>query len=100
MKERFKGVTAAEAERLAALLKEMGEAIHIVGNILLHGYESTAPDEGPTHRKFLEKELGDVKHAIDRMCNSDDVNGDEIQRQAERQAQFSNLCLHHQGATS
>jgi DNA modification methylase len=57
-------------------------------------------DYNSTNREFLEHHLGNVKHAIDRMCNSNDVNGDEIQMQCERQVKHSNLFLHHQGAAS
>ena len=77
----FNQLTDAEAERLALLLEEMGEAIQIIGKIQRHGYESFNPNTGPPdNRALLEKELGDVFHAVERMIWADDLDEDEIGR--------------------
>ena len=39
----FNQLTPAEAERLALLLEELGEAQQAIGKILRHGYASTHP---------------------------------------------------------
>jgi hypothetical protein len=99
MSKRIKSVTAAEAERLALLAEEMGESVQIIGKILRHGYESSSDDGAPSHREFLEKKLGDVKHAIDRLCKSHDLDRDYIERQSERRGSLLAPFLHHQPDT-
>ena len=60
----FNNLTPAEAERLAYLLEELGEAKQAIGKILRHGYESTHHDGGPTNRNMLEDERGDIVKAL------------------------------------
>ena len=92
----FNKLTPAEAERLALLLEEMGEAQQAIGKILRHGYESQNPFQpGPTNRDRLEKELGDVQHAIDLLCRSD-VNRDRIDKCEILKRQAISQYLHHQ----
>lgn len=62
--DHFNQLTPAEAERLAYLLEELGEAQQAIGKILRHGYESTHPAGGPTNRVLLENELGDIVKAL------------------------------------
>lgn len=102
----FNNLTVAQAERLALLLEELGECQQIIGKILRHGYESHDPtklvpeDMRPTtNRVMLEKELGDVLHAIDRMRFSSDVNYCRILEHAEAKADKCEKYLHHQHAT-
>lgn len=71
----FNGLSPAEAERLACLAEEMGEAIQVIGKILRHGYESYHPDSPKiTNRMLLEKELGDVDMIIDFMQRKEDIS--------------------------
>lgn len=97
------GLTDAEAERLAILAEELGEAMQAVGKILRHGYESYDPAreeemgiEGQ-NRRDLEKELGDLKHAIDRMISADDLDAVAMTRRAAEKAKKIAPYLHHQG---
>lgn len=62
-----------ETERLALLFEEMAEAIQVIGKIQRHGFSSTHPEGGPSNRKLLEKELGDVLVAIDLALAAGDV---------------------------
>lgn len=103
MIEPFNKLSPAGAERLALLLEEMGEAQQAIGKILRHGYESRNPEGrfghvGPSNRQALENELGDVLHAIDRLCESSDVNKNNIDRATARKAVSVGQWLHHQAA--
>ncbi|QBJ04542.1 nucleoside triphosphate pyrophosphohydrolase [Pseudomonas phage Lana] len=66
MPTHFNELTPAQAERLAILAEEMGEAIQIIGKILRHGYDSFNPDslDIRTNRQYLHDELTDVEAAI------------------------------------
>jgi len=92
----FNDLTPAEAERLALLLEEMGEAQQIIGKILRHGYESTHPRGDTTNRRLLENELGDVRHAMIRLCDAGDLNKVEIHKHADLKAKTVLQYLHHQ----
>jgi len=94
--EHFNQLSPAEAERLAVLLEEMGEAQQAIGKILRHGYESKHPDGGPTNRETLEREVGDVIWAIENLCNNDDMGEHSISTWVEVKARKVQLYLHHQ----
>lgn len=96
MQENENELTPAETERLAVLSEEMGEAIQVIGKILRHGYVSTHPNGGPNNRRLLEKELGDVRHAMIRMCEAGDLNKDTIHAEAEAKRETVEKYLHHQ----
>ena len=98
MGKHFNQLTPAEAERLALLLEELGEAQHVIGKILRHGSESYHPDDpsGPSNRALLEKELGDVLAAIKMMDLADDIEWESLtQRRIEKQIKVRKF-LHHQ----
>lgn len=94
----FNQLTAAEAERLALLLEEMGEAQHVIGKILRHGYESYSPLDAneQTNRSLLEDEIGDVMHAIRRMADARDLDAESIESAETRKADRVEQYLHHQ----
>ena len=93
----FNELTPAEAERLALLLEEMGEAVQIIGKILRHGYESYHPDAPSVpNRALLEKELGDVLAAIDMVVTADDVNPEQIEGHRLNKHHKVGKYLHHQ----
>ena len=75
MSEHFNLLSPAEAERLAYLIEEMGEALHCAGKVLRHGYESVNPDGSSivTNRHMLENELCDVLTAIEWMNDESDI---------------------------
>lgn len=57
----FNELTPAQAERLAILMEEMGEATQVIGKVLRHGFDSCHPDDPKvTNRQLLLKELVDV----------------------------------------
>lgn len=66
-------MTPAELERIAYLMEECGEVIHVCGKILRHGYDACHPDGGPDNRALLENELVDVQTAIWLMDKAGDV---------------------------
>jgi len=67
-------LSESETERLAVTLEECGEAIHMIGKTLRHGFYSTHPDYGGiTNRENLTKELGDVQAAIEILIAAGDV---------------------------
>lgn len=73
--EHFNKLTPAEAERLAYLAEEMGEALQAVGKVLRHGYDSFNPDvpSAGNNRAQLAKELADVAGAVARMSSAGDL---------------------------
>lgn len=97
--EHFNGLTPAEAERLALLVEELGEAAQAIGKILRHGYESRNPliMNGPTNRESLEKEMADVFVAARMLFAAGDLRRVACSENEERKA--SSVCqyLHHQG---
>ncbi len=95
--ENFNKLTPAEAERLALLSEECGEVIQAIGKILRHGFESRHPNGGPTNRQTLEKECGDLRHAMRLMTTSDDLQEEEITKSAVNKALNVVKYLHHQG---
>jgi NTP pyrophosphatase (non-canonical NTP hydrolase) len=92
----FNRLTDAEAERLALLLEELGEAQQAIGKILRHGYASYHPDSAEGNREALERELGDVQHAVDRLCAAGDVREVAIHEYAADKADRVTRYLHHQ----
>lgn len=92
-------LTPAEDERLSLLLEECGEVIQAIGKIMRHGYEShdpTSASVSPSNRESLEKELGDVKYAINRMALAGDVNVLAIEGAKKAKADRIHRYLHHQ----
>lgn len=96
----FNQLTPAEAERLALLLEELGEAQQAIGKILRHGYESHNPTSAtvsPSNREALETELGHVRHAIDRMTLAGDLSVLAITGAMKAKADSVWRWLHHAG---
>lgn len=71
-------LSAAQIERLALLLEEMGEVQQVVGKIIRHGYDSCHPDGGPTNGELLEEELGCLTAALEIMITAKDVDDKKI----------------------
>lgn len=74
--DHFNQLDPAEAERLAILQEEMGEAIQVVGKILRHGYHSRNPDMPMAvfNRELLAEELSHVWFAMELMGIAGDIN--------------------------
>lgn len=94
--EHFNKLSEEEAERLALLMEECGEVVQVIGKILRHGYESHHPDSDQINRSLLHDELGDMKHAIDRMIDNGDLIRSMIEECAEAKAERVGEYLHHQ----
>lgn len=92
----FNQLTNAQAERLALLSEELGEAQQAIGKILRHGYESRHPCGGPTNREDLQAELGDVKAAILLLTRSVDLSSPEILSATLRKMDRVGQYMHHQ----
>lgn len=94
----FNGLTPAEAERLALLLEELGEAQQCIGKILRHGFESTNPHDPDslTNRAELETELAHVSAATRLMLKAGDLDGDHMEVCVELKLEKVKQWLHHQ----
>lgn len=92
----FNQLDPAEAERLALLLKKLGEAQQAIGQVLLHGYETRHPGGGPTNRETLERGLGDIRAAEALLLEAGDLNSAQVQLNARQQQENVKHDLHHQ----
>lgn len=90
-------LSEAELERLAILNEEAGEVIQIIGKIIRHGYSSYHPDDQDkiSNRKLLEKELADLKVAIELMANSGDISNTKIDEFSISKKSRIGKYLHH-----
>ena len=59
---------------------------------------ATDSDGGPTNRDALERECGDVCHAIWRLIGAGDIDGNGMSQRADDKAKSVVRYLHHQGA--
>lgn len=99
----FNQLLEDEAERLAILIEECGEVTQAACKILRHGYESTNPkahtpaDQDPeTNREGLQRELGDLLHALNRLTTAGDLNRRDIDVRAASKPERILPYLHHQ----
>ncbi len=93
--DNFNQLTHGQAERLAILLEELGEAQQAIGKILRHGYDSTHPDGGPNNREQLERELGDVQYAICMLCVNKELDEQHIIQAKNDKTLKIQQYLHH-----
>jgi NTP pyrophosphatase (non-canonical NTP hydrolase) len=72
----------AEAERLAILMEEMGEALQAMGKVIRHGWLSVDPTKKPedqtTNQDDLTRELGHVMAALEIVAQAGDVSGKAV----------------------
>lgn len=96
----FNQLTEAETERLALAAEEMAEAIHAIGKILRHGYESTNPmtPQGPTNRDWLEQEIAHVYVATRMMFDAGDIRRIACAVHEGVKTEMLHRHLHHQPA--
>jgi len=92
----FNELSPAQAERLALLIEEMGEALQALGKIQRHGFDKRHPAGGPTNRQQLEHELGHVQTAIALMCKSQDIKKINIDASKNVKDKTIGLFLHEQ----
>lgn len=98
MTTHFSALTEAEQERLVILIEECGEVIQSGCKILRHGYENYNPTtvDGETNRQSLEREIGDLMHAVERMEIAHDVSASVIVERRHSKPQRIEKYLHHQ----
>lgn len=97
MTEHFNSLTEAEQERLSILIEECGEVVQAACKILRHGYESDNSGlNRENNRQALERELGDLGHAIRRMEIAADLNPLAIAARAASKPERIKPYLHHQ----
>jgi hypothetical protein len=96
----FNRLTPSEAERLALLLEELGEAQQIIGKILRHGYESYHPDDAKrtTNRSLLAQELGHVWAAIQMLVIPQDISGFILEISRGEKHTKVKRWMHHQAS--
>lgn len=96
--EAFNRLSPTEVERLAILAEEAAEVVQIVGKILRHGYESYNPLSDPHvyNRWLLEKEVGHVQHAMERMFDAGDISPTAVSGHCEQKRTNIGKWLHHQ----
>lgn len=94
--EHFNELTPAQAERLAVLSEELGEAQQAVGKILRHGYASYHPSfPSVSNRQNLMRELGDITAAMSMLGDAGDINPVEVCERAIEKAEKIGRYLHH-----
>jgi len=95
--EHFNELSPAQAERLALLLEEMGEAQQVIGKILRHGYENYHPDSDPseTNRNSLNREMGDVLFVYEMMAGFGDIDKKEVETRTWEKSISIQKYLHH-----
>lgn len=100
MTKHFNGLSETEAERVAILIEECGEVVQSACKILRHGYESYNPTvpNSESNRQALERELGDLEHAVRRMEIATDLNPLAIAALAASKPERIKPYLHHQKA--
>lgn len=93
----YNQLTDAQAERLALLLEELGEAQQVIGKILRHGYDNFHPDDpATTNRMLLETELGHVRAAEALMVSEGDFSLGRLSDHQVAKVQSVRPWLRHQ----
>lgn len=98
--DHFHELTPAQAESLALLLEELGEAQQAIGKILRHGIESRHPTTGVRNRDALEHELGDVRAAVQIACRIGLCEDSEIELYRREKLDKISQYLHSIDVTS
>jgi len=75
-------LTEAQRERLIILAEECAEVIQAVSKVLRHGFHAHY-DNGISNKVQLEIECGDIRAAMIRLCNANDLNKTFIHESAE-----------------
>lgn len=90
-------ISNAEEERLACLMEEAGEIVHVIGKILRHGYDQHHPERTTTNRDELTIELGDFFAAVGRMIDAGDVVHSQVICRALEKKKTASAWLRYQG---
>lgn len=94
--EQTAAVTNAEIERLAWLAESCGATVHAIAKVMRHGFENASPYGGPINQVALERELGDVRAAMQMMETAGDVRGGDIKHWQHKKAISVHKWMHNQ----
>lgn len=86
----------AEVERIAFLSGELCEAGAELQRVIRFGYASSHPDKKETNREAVEKEIGDVVHAIILMMTNGDISPSVISKRIQEKSISCRPYLFHQ----
>lgn len=89
-------LSEAQAERLALLLEELGEAQQCIGKILRHGYDKSRKPKGRTNRENLEREMGDITIALHLMIKGGDLSAEKMTTRSLKKLRYVMKYLYHQ----
>jgi hypothetical protein len=94
----FHDLSPAELERLALLMEECAESIHVIGKIIRHGYDSMHPrdPDGPSNHTLLETELGHIEAAMELMFRERDISLRRVCIHKREKLASVKRYLHHQ----
>lgn len=93
----YNRLTHAQAERLAVLAEELGEAVQAIGKVLRHGYEHRNPmiPDAPSNRQALMREIGDVLVAVGLLCDASDLDMEAITQFFDAKRERIGKYLHY-----
>lgn len=93
------GLSPAQAERLALLAEECGEAVQAIGKILRHGLSSCSPlnhpDDAVRNDVALAREVGDVFAAVDLLYQAGVLDARDVYDARLDKLQRVERWLHH-----
>lgn len=97
MTQHFSGLTEGEQERFVILAEECAEVQQAICKALRHGLESNNNGKLPeTNRQAIEREVGDLLHALERLIIAEDLNEVAIRQRAKSKPEHVKAYLHHQ----
>ncbi len=90
------GLSPAQIERLAWVMEEAGEVVQAAGKVLRHGYQSASPFGGATNKVALEREMGELRAAMQSLESAGDVRGGDVKHWQRKKAIGVWKWMHHQ----
>ena len=93
----FNKLTPAQIELLAKLSEEAGEVVQAIGKILRRGFDRKNPHKGgPTNRRHLEIELGDLHAAENALVTLGELKLRRIEDACREKTKTAKKWLYHQ----
>jgi hypothetical protein len=95
--QHFNELSEPGQERLVLLMEECAEVIAACAKILRHGYDSNWGGRLPeANREALEREMGDLTHAYQRMVDAGDLSVGAVASHGLAKSRRIGAFLHHQ----
>ncbi len=91
----YNQLTPKQAELLAVMTEECGEAIQAVGKILRHGLDGTDPKTGVANQAQLVLELGDIVAVIAFLAAHGMIDEQLVGAAAKAKVPILRKRLHH-----